>query len=114
MSSRHQSGRRDPIGFAFVDVFSPGVTYNHDNSHEFFKQRTKKLEEMGHDPADRQAAIAKGGEWGDTIPIGLFYKNADVPALDELEPVLSEGGALAGQPLEVSKESARVLVEELM
>ncbi len=101
-------------GFAFVDVFSPCVTYNHENSHEFFKQRTRKLEEMGHDPADRQAAIARGGEWGDTIPIGLFYKNTDVPALDEMEPVLSEGGALAGQPLEVSKENARALVEELM
>ena len=42
-------------GFAFVDVFSPCVTYNHDNTHEFFKQRTKKLEEMGHDPSDRNA-----------------------------------------------------------
>ena len=101
-------------GFSFVDVFSPCVTYNHDNTHEFFKQRTRKLEEMGHDPTDRLAAIAKGGEWGETIPIGLFYKNDDVPALDELEPVLSEGGALAGQPLAVSKENARALVEELM
>ena len=69
---------------------------------------------MGHDPTDRQAAMAKGFEWGETIPIGLFYKNDDLPALDELEPVLSEGGALAGQPLEVSEENARALVEELM
>src|SRR5947209_19558739 len=82
-------------GFAFIDVFSPCVTYNHENTHEFFKQRTRKLEEMGHDPKDLQAAIAKGGEWGETIPIGLFYKNEDVPALDELEPVLAESGALA-------------------
>src|SRR5260370_521784 len=77
-------------GFAFVDVFSPCVTYNHDNTHEFFKQRTKKLEEMGHDPKDRQAAIEKGGLWGETIPIGLFYKNEEMPALDELEPALAE------------------------
>src|SRR6059036_396217 len=26
-------------GFALIDVFSPCVTYNHDNSHEFFKTR---------------------------------------------------------------------------
>ena len=101
-------------GFSFVDVFSPCVTYNHENTHEFFKQRTRKLEEMGHDPTDLQAAIARGGEWGETIPIGLFYEKTDVPALDELEPVLSEGGALAGQPLEVSTEKARALVEELL
>src|SRR6266851_1881190 len=101
-------------GFAFVDVFSPCVTYNHDNSHEFFKQRTKKLEEMGHDPTDPHAAIEKGGLWGETIPIGLFYKNEDVPALDELEPVLAEGGPLARRPLDVSAENARALVEELL
>src|SRR5438034_6768046 len=85
-------------GFAFVDVFSPCVTYNHENTHEFFKQRTRKLEEMGHDPADLHAAIARGSEWGETIPIGLFYKKDDTPALDELEPVLAEGDALARRP----------------
>jgi 2-oxoglutarate ferredoxin oxidoreductase subunit beta len=101
-------------GFAFVDVFSPCVTYNHDNTHEFFKQRTKKLEEMGHDPTDPRAAIEKGGLWGETIPIGLFYKNEDVPALDELEPVLAKGVPLARRPLDVSAENARALVEELL
>jgi 2-oxoglutarate/2-oxoacid ferredoxin oxidoreductase subunit beta len=101
-------------GFAFVDVFSPCVTYNHDNTHEFFKQRTRHLEEMGHDPADRRAALEKGFEWGESIPIGLFYKNDDLPALDEVEPVLAGGGALARRPLEVSQETARALIEELM
>src|SRR5436309_1625517 len=100
-------------GFALIDAFSPCVTYNHDNTHEFFKQRTMKLEEMGHDPADRRAAIEKGGEWGETIPIGLFYKNDEVPSLDELEPVLAEG-ALAHRPLDVSGENAHALVEELL
>src|SRR5438132_1188213 len=82
-------------GFALIDTFSPCVTYNHDNTHEFFKQRTRKLEEMGHDPTDLHAAIERGREWGETIPIGLFYKNDDVPALDELEPLLAEGRTLA-------------------
>jgi 2-oxoglutarate ferredoxin oxidoreductase subunit beta len=100
-------------GFAFVDVFSPCVTYNHENTHEFFKQRTRKLEEMGHDPADPRAAFDLGSQWGDSIPIGLFYRKDGVPALDELEPVLAEG-ALARQPLEVSRENARALVEELL
>jgi 2-oxoglutarate/2-oxoacid ferredoxin oxidoreductase subunit beta len=101
-------------GFAFVDVFSPCVTYNHENTHEFFKQRTAKLEEMGHDPTDLQAAMEKGRQWGETIPIGLFYRNADAPALHELEPVLAEGGALARRPLTISPENARALVEELL
>jgi 2-oxoglutarate ferredoxin oxidoreductase subunit beta len=101
-------------GFAFVDVFSPCVTYNKDNTHEFFKQRTRALEEMGHAPGDRSAAIERGSEWGETIPIGVFYKSEDVPALDELEPVLGEGGPMARRSLEVSPENARGLIEELM
>src|SRR5213082_2364752 len=30
-------------GFALIDAFSPCVTFNPDNTHEFFKLRTKKL-----------------------------------------------------------------------
>src|SRR5437660_2005092 len=101
-------------GFAFVDVFSPCVTYNHDNTHEFFKQRTRKLEEIGHDPTDLHAAIERGNLWGDVIPIGLFYKNDDAPALDELEPVLGEGGPLSHRSLQVPAGDAQALIAELM
>jgi 2-oxoglutarate ferredoxin oxidoreductase subunit beta len=101
-------------GFALIDVFSPCVTYNHDNSHEFFKQRTQKLEDVSHDPTNFQAAMEKAYMWGDIIPIGLFWKRSDLPALDELEPVLAEGGPLALRPLGVSPETAKALISELM
>jgi 2-oxoglutarate ferredoxin oxidoreductase subunit beta len=101
-------------GFALVDIFSPCVTYNHDNNYDFFKQRTRKLEDLGHDPADFHAAMDRGLQWDDVIPIGLFWKREDLPALDELEPVLAEGGPLARRPLGVAPEVARSLVGELM
>ena len=101
-------------GFALIDVFSPCVTYNHENSHEFFKQRTQKLEEMGHDPTNFHAAMEKAYMWGDVIPIGLFWKRTDMPSLDELEPVLAEGGPLAHRPLGISPEAAKALISELM
>ena len=101
-------------GFALIDVFSPCVTYNHDNSHEFFKQRTQKLEDMGHDPCNFNVAMEKAYMWGDVIPIGLFWRRTDLPALDELEPVLAEGGPLAHRPLGVSTETAQALIKELM
>jgi 2-oxoglutarate/2-oxoacid ferredoxin oxidoreductase subunit beta len=101
-------------GFSLIDVFSPCVTYNNDNSHEFFKARVKKLEEMGHDPTDFRAAMDKAYLWGEIIPIGLFWKRADLPSLDELEPVLAEGGPLAHRPLGVSPEIARTLIQVLM
>ena len=32
-------------GFSFLDVFSPCVTYNHDNTYQWFRPRVKKLED---------------------------------------------------------------------
>ena len=101
-------------GFALIDAFSPCVTFNHDNSHDFFKQRTKKLEDIGHDPTNFAAAMEKGYEWGDEIPIGLFWKRDDLPSLGELEPVLDEGGPLARRPLGISPQVAQSLIRELM
>jgi 2-oxoglutarate ferredoxin oxidoreductase subunit beta len=101
-------------GFALIDVFSPCVTYNHDNSHEFFKARVKRLEEMGHDPTDFHAAMDKAYLWSETIPIGIFWERTDLPALDEFEPILAEGGPLAHRPLGVSPEAARPLIQALM
>jgi 2-oxoglutarate ferredoxin oxidoreductase subunit beta len=101
-------------GFALIDAFSPCVTYNHDNSHEFFKQRTRKLEDMGHDPTDFAAAMKQGYLWGEIIPIGLFWKRDDLPSLDQLEPVLADGGPLARRALGVAPEAAQALIRELM
>src|SRR5437762_1695055 len=86
-------------GFALIDAFSPCVTFNHDNTHDFFKQRTYKLEDRGHDPKDFHAAIEQAYRWGEEIPIGLFWKRDDLPSLDQLEPVLAEGRPMARRPL---------------
>ncbi len=77
-------------GFAFVDVFSPCVTYNKLNTFDFFRQRVYKLESAGHDPSDIVAAWQRALEWGDKIPIGLFYKT-DRPTYEDLEEVLAAG-----------------------
>jgi len=102
-------------GFAFIDVFSPCVTYNHDNTYPWFRERVKKLEADGsYDPSDWTAAMQKAQMWGDEIPIGKFFHRTDLPALHEAEPVLDEGGPLAHRKSEISPELARQFVEELM
>jgi len=83
-------------GFAFVDVFSPCVTYNKINTFDFFRQRVYKLESAGHDPTDIVRAWERSLEWGEKIPIGLFYKT-DRPTYEDLEEVL-QAGPLALQP----------------
>ncbi len=82
-------------GFSFVDVYSPCVTYNKLNTFDFFRQRVYKLESAGHDPSDIVKAWQRALEWGDKIPIGLFYQT-DRPTYEDLEKVL-EAGPLALQ-----------------
>jgi 2-oxoglutarate/2-oxoacid ferredoxin oxidoreductase subunit beta len=101
-------------GFSLIDAFSPCVTFNHENSHEFFKQRTFKLEDRKHDPTDFAAAMKYGYEWGDEIAIGLFWRRTDLPSLDQLETGLADGGPLARRPLGVSPDVAKSLIRELM
>jgi 2-oxoglutarate ferredoxin oxidoreductase subunit beta len=101
-------------GFALIDAFSPCVTFNLDNTHDFFKRRTYKLEDRGHDPTDFHAALEQGYRWGEGIPIGLFWRRDDLPSLDQLEPVLGEGGPLARRPLGVAPALAQRLISELL
>ncbi len=101
-------------GFALIDTFSPCVTFNKDNTHEFFKQRTRKLEDQAHDPTDFLHAMERGYEWGEEIPIGLFWKRDDLPSLDQLEPVLEDDTPLARRPLGIDRETAGALIKELM
>ena len=60
-------------GFAFIDVFQPCVTFNYLNTYDWFTKRVYKLEEEDHDVTDRKIALEKAFEWGDRIPIGIFY-----------------------------------------
>jgi len=84
-------------GLAFVDVLQPCPTYNDINTKEWYagedrvdpqtgkpKPRLYKLDEAGYDPlvhdlsedfSKKVAAIEKAQEWGDRIPIGIFYKS---------------------------------------
>ncbi len=102
-------------GFSFVDVFSPCVTYNKDNTFKWFNPRVKILEEEeGYDPTNFHASIDKGYMWGEEIPIGLIWKRNDLPSLEELEPVLDEGGPLAHRKLGISKEQADNLIKEML
>ena len=102
-------------GFSFIDVFSPCVTYNHDNTYPWFRDRVKKLEsDSAYDFTDWYAAMRQARLWGDEIPIGRFYENTSVPALHQLEPILDEGGPLAHRDPRVPADVAREFVEELM
>jgi 2-oxoglutarate ferredoxin oxidoreductase subunit beta len=101
-------------GFALVDVFSPCVTFNRHNTYDWFRTRVYKLEEAGHDAGDFRAAMDRALEWGDRIPIGLFYRNpSPPPSLEAVDPGL-RGGVLARRSLHVDPAVRRRLIEEFM
>ncbi|MBT8243563.1 MAG: 2-oxoacid:ferredoxin oxidoreductase subunit beta [Nitrosopumilus sp.] len=85
-------------GLSFLDVLQPCPTYNDLNTRDWYAgtdlveeaqqrhSRIYKLEEQGFEPAVHynsevevneklSQALIKSLEWGDKIPIGVFYKN---------------------------------------
>jgi 2-oxoglutarate ferredoxin oxidoreductase subunit beta len=69
-------------GYALVDTLQPCVTFNKVNTYEWYQKRAYKLEDEGHDPTDLMAALARAQEWGDRIPLGVFY-SVDRPILED-------------------------------
>lgn len=93
-------------GSAFIDCLQPCPTYNDINSKEWYNgedraeenggrplPRVYQLEKEGYDgtvntQAGRGAekvmaeAILKSFEWGDRIPIGVFYRNEEIPTYE--------------------------------
>jgi len=91
-------------GLAFVDILQPCPTYNDINTKDWYAgedrrdpktgkpmSRLYKLEEIGYDPlvkdltediAKKLVAIEKAQEWGDKIPLGVFYKNELIPTFE--------------------------------
>jgi 2-oxoglutarate/2-oxoacid ferredoxin oxidoreductase subunit beta len=92
-------------GLAFLDVLQPCPTYNDINTKEWFQgldninpdtgrqiPRTYKLEETEyngtiHSDDDLNTKMAKviekSNEWGDKIPIGIFYQNEHIPTFED-------------------------------
>jgi 2-oxoglutarate/2-oxoacid ferredoxin oxidoreductase subunit beta len=91
-------------GLALVECLQPCPVYNDINTKDWYagedrkdtqgkpQSRLYKLEETGFDPVvhdtneifkKKVAGLEKAQEWGDKIPIGVFYQN-------ELEPTFQE------------------------
>ena len=99
-------------GFALIDVFSPCVTFNKQNTYQWFRERVYRLEDTDHDPTDFHAAMDKALEWGQRIPIGLIYRNPNPnPTLDMMDPAL-QNGPLVRQPLGLTREQRAKLIAE--
>jgi len=96
-------------GFSLIDILQPCVSFNHKNTYQWYKERIYKLEEAdGYDPADKQQALARAGEWGESIPIGIIYKDKRT-TFEELQGALRKG-PLVKQDIDQTR--ARAMIKE--
>ena len=80
----------DHTGYALVDILQPCVTFNRRNTYDWYRERIYDLQEEGYDPGDRVAAFEKALEWGNRIPLGVFYQ-VRRPSYEEQVASLGEG-----------------------
>lgn len=59
-------------GYALVDILQPCVSFNKVNTYKWYRERVYHLE--GHDPKDYERALFLSREWGENIPLGVFYQ----------------------------------------
>lgn len=87
-------------GFSFIDVFSPCVTYNKTNTYDFFRNRVYKPET---DPKDFHKAYKLAQEWGDKIPIGVFYQ-VEEKTYGDHDPVIASKAFIHEPVTRLTKE----------
>ena len=92
-------------GFALIDILQPCVSFNKVNTFAWYKERCTPLPST-YDPTDWMEAMKVASEWGETIPIGIIYRN-ERPSFEDHVPVLSRG------PL-INREMDRAMLINIM
>lgn len=76
-------------GYALVDILQPCVTFNKLNTFEWYSKRVYKIEDEDYTPTNKLKAFEKSLEWGDKIPIGIFYKK-EKPILEDAYEIIKK------------------------
>ncbi len=85
-------------GYALVDILQPCVSFNKVNTFAWYKKRVY-FPQVG-DPQDWTAALELARQWGEKIPLGIFYNRPRATFESSLSAL--QGEPLAGRPFEPS------------
>jgi len=77
-------------GFSLIDIFQPCVSFNHVNTHKWYRERVYDVTKENYNPADYDAALKKAREWGDRIPIGIIFRE-EKPSFTDQAFALKDG-----------------------
>ena len=78
-------------GFSLLDILQPCVSFDRVHTYQWYKDRVYDLGENGHDETDLNAAVNKTGEWGDKVPVGVFYRNPKRTSFEKNTESLKQG-----------------------
>jgi 2-oxoglutarate ferredoxin oxidoreductase subunit beta len=96
-------------GFSLIDILQPCVSFNTINTHDWYKKRVYALKESDHSFEDPLRAIELSFEWGDKIPVGVFYKK-EKPTLTDQMSTLQKKPLTSGK---YDREKLKKLLSEL-
>lgn len=86
-------------GFAVVDILQPCVSFNRVNSYQWYQERVYPIPTLPeYDSSDFSQASKLSAQWGDKIPIGVFYQT-ERPTFEDSLPQLT-GEPLVKKPLD--------------
>lgn len=76
-------------GFSHVDILQPCVSFNPEQSYEWYRGVIYKLEEHKYIPDDKRRALEKAWEFEESgkMPTGIFYKEEKESYEEELQKV---------------------------
>jgi 2-oxoglutarate ferredoxin oxidoreductase subunit beta len=93
-------------GFSLVDILQPCVSFNHKNTHQWYKERVYHLE-SDYNAKDKLAAFRRAQEWGEKIPTGIFYDVAQ-PVYEDTVATLDVHSPL-DEPLKSGKLDSLIM-----
>lgn len=97
-------------GFAFVNVFSPCVTYNKVNTYDWFKENLVSLNDIeGYDNKDKIQALNTVIEHNGLVT-GIIYQDTETPSYAEQLNGYSK--SLAKEPIEMDPSKFEALMAE--
>ena len=95
-------------GFSFIEVLQPCVSMNKQNTFAWYKKRVYRVnDDTDYDTGNRIAAFEIAEQWGDSIPIGIFYRQ-EGSTFEEKFPQLAAGPLVKRPPRSIE------LLESLM
>ncbi len=83
-------------GFAVIDILQPCVTFDKVHTYQWYRERIYTIET----PDTKIKALEMAAQWGDKIPVGIFYKEVK-PTSEDHEAALVNG-PLKDLPLEIT------------